>query len=229
MLIIFTGHKMFKLTLELQTALRKASHDEDAKGMRRYMREQFDFYGVKTPVRRDITLALFTQYPPKDAIELEAIVRELWQQPSREIQYAACDYLYQYRTLLAARHLTFLRHLIITRSWWDTVDVLATRSLGDLCLRYTQVSSAMDKWIRDPNLWIRRSALLYQLKFRDLTDWERLRHYCEISAKEEDFFIRKAIGWSLREYAKINPSEVKRFVSMHDFSSLTVREALKNC
>ena len=119
--------------------------------------------------------------------------------------------------------------MIITRSWWDTVDSLATRSLGDLTLRYKQVDDAMDKWIKDPNLWIRRSALLYQLKFRDLTNWERLKKYCEITAKEEDFFIRKAIGWSLREYAKVNAAEVKRFVTSTDFSSLTVREALKNC
>jgi len=220
---------MHKLTLELLSALRKASHDEEAKSMRRYMREQFDFFGVKTPVRREITGPLFNNHPPKDANELESIVRELWQQPFREVQYAACDYLYQYRNLLAARHLAFLRHLIITRSWWDTVDSLATRSLGDLTLRYSQVRKAMDKWVRDPNLWIRRSSLLYQLKFRDLTDWESLKTYCEVSAKEEDFFIRKAIGWSLREYAKVNPAEVKRFVTSTDFSSLTVREALKNC
>jgi 3-methyladenine DNA glycosylase AlkD len=87
----------------------------------------------------------------------------------------------------------------------------------------------MDKWIKDPNLWVRRSALLYQLKFRDLTDWERLKTYCDHTAKEEDFFIRKAIGWSLREYAKVNSAEVKRYVSTREFSSLTVREALKNC
>jgi 3-methyladenine DNA glycosylase AlkD len=220
---------MHKLTLDLLQALRKASHEEEAKGMRRYMREQFDFFGVKTPHRRELATPLFLANPPKDAAELEMIVRELWQQPFREVQYAACDYLYQYRNLLAARHLALLRHLIITRSWWDTVDTLATRSLGDLTLRYGQVRDSMDKWIRDPNLWIRRSALLYQLKFRDLTDWERLKAYCELSAKEDDFFIRKAIGWALREYAKTNPLEVKRFVSATDFSTLTVREALKNC
>jgi 3-methyladenine DNA glycosylase AlkD len=220
---------MQKLTLELLQSLRKASNEEEAKGMRRYMREQFDFFGIKAPHRREITAPLFLASPPKDAAELETIVRELWQQPFREVQYAACDYLYQYRSMLAARHLAFLRHLIITRSWWDTVDSLATRSLGDLTLRYSQVRSSMDKWVRDPNLWIRRSALLYQLKFRDLTDWPRLRQYCEVTSKEEDFFIRKAIGWSLREYAKVNSAEVKRFVSATDFSSLTVREALKNC
>jgi len=220
---------MHKLTLEMLSAFRKASNEEEAKGMRRYMREQFDFFGIKAPHRRELTAPLFEAYPPKDSADLELIVRELWQQPFREIQYAACDYLYQYRTMLAARHLTFLRHLLITRSWWDTVDSLATRSLGDLTLRYPQVRSSMDKWIRDPNLWIRRSALLYQLKFRDLTDWDSLKSYCEQCAKEEDFFIRKAIGWALREYAKINTAEVKRFVSVTDFSSLTVREALKNC
>ncbi len=220
---------MYKLTIELNAALRKASNDEEAKGMRRYMREQFDFYGVKALIRREISSAIFAHHTPADATELEAMVRELWQQPFREVQYAACDFLYQNRNLLSARHLNFLRHLLITRSWWDTVDPLATRSLGDLNLRFPQVRSSMEKWIRDPNLWIRRSALLYQLKFKDLTDWERLKQFCETSAKEEDFFIRKAIGWALREYAKTNAPEVKRFVASGEFSALTVREALKNC
>ncbi|HSQ40776.1 MAG TPA: DNA alkylation repair protein [Fibrobacteraceae bacterium] len=214
--------------MNLLTAFRKASNEEEAKGMRRYMREQFDFFGVKTPIRREISLEIFTKHPCQDATELEQVVKELWQQPFREMQYAACDLLYDSRSLLAARHLAFLRHLIITRSWWDTVDSLAARSLGDLTLRYSQVRAAMDKWIRDPNLWIRRSALLYQLKFREHTDWDRLRHYCEQTTQEEDFFIRKAIGWALREYAKINPAEVKHFVSTQEFSSLTVREATKN-
>lgn len=220
---------MYKLTIELNAALRKASNEEEAKVMRRYMREQFDFYGVKAPARREISSTLFATHIPLDSDELEAMVRELWQQPYREVQYAACDFLYQYRHLLAARHISFLRHLLITRSWWDTVDPLATRSLGDLNLRFPQVRSTMEKWIRDPNLWIRRSALLYQLKFKDLTDWDRLKRFCESSSKEEDFFIRKAIGWALREYSKTNSLDVKRFVQNGEFSTLTVREALKNC
>lgn len=219
---------MHKLTQEIQGVLKKASNEEEAKGMRRYMREQFDFLGIKAHQRRELVAEIFENNPPADVNDLEAIIRDMWQLPYRELQYTACDYVFMYRAKLGARHLAFLRYLIITRSWWDTVDTLATRSLGDLALRYGQVRLAMDKWIRDPNLWIRRSALLYQLKFREYTDWERLKNYCLLCAKEDDFFIRKAIGWALREYGKVNPTEVKRFVLSNEFSSLTVREALKN-
>lgn len=219
---------MEKLTIELLGALRSSANEEEAKGMRRYMREQFDFFGVKSAARREVTQEIFLKFEPVSSAELERRVRELWQQPFRELQYCASDYLFRYRSKLGARHIRLIRDLIITRSWWDTVDSLATRSVGDLVLRYAQVREAMDKWIRDPNLWIRRCALIHQLKFREYTDWDRLQKYCLICSSEEDFFIRKAIGWSLREYAKNNPIEVKRFVQSNDFSTLTVREALKN-
>jgi 3-methyladenine DNA glycosylase AlkD len=219
---------MVKLTQEILSALRSASNDEEAKAMRRYMREQFDFFGVKTPERRELSSAIFAQHTPSDCDELELWIKDLWAQPYREVQYCACDYLYTHRNLLGSHHFGFLRHLIVTRSWWDTVDPLATRSLGDMALRFQNVRSNLDKWIRDPNLWIRRSAILYQLKYRDFTDWPLLQSYCLKVAKDEDFFIRKAIGWALREFAKVNPSEVKRFVLANEFHPLTVREALKH-
>ena len=219
---------MVKLTHELLTVFRSASNDEEAKVMRRTMREQFDFFGIKAPERRDIAAPVFAAYVPSSAEELETWVQDMWTQPYREIQYGACDYLYQHRQLLGNHHIKFLRHLIVTRSWWDTVDPLATRSLGDLALRYSTVRSSIEKWIRDPNLWIRRSAILYQLKYRDYTDWDLLQAFCLKVAKDEDFFIRKAIGWALREYSRIDPSEVKRFVLANDFHPLTVREALKH-
>lgn len=219
---------MVKLTQEILTALRAASNEEEAKGMRRYMREQFDFFGIKAPERREITAPVFAAHIPQSAEDLETWVKDMWTQPYREVQYCACDFLYQHRQLLGSHHVKFLRHLIVTRSWWDTVDPLATRSLGDLALRFVNVRHGLEKWIRDPNLWIRRSAILYQLKYRDYTDWPLLQSLCLRVAKDEDFFIRKAIGWSLREYGRINALEVKRFVLNNEFHPLTVREALKH-
>jgi len=219
---------MVKLTQEILAALRTASNDEEAKTMRRYMREQFDFFGVKAPERREIAARVFEAHPAHNSEELESWVNDMWAQPYREVQYCACDYLYLHRQLLGGHHFKFLRHLIVTRSWWDTVDPLATRSMGDLALRFVTVRSGLEKWIRDPNLWIRRSAILYQLKYRDYTDWPLLQSFCLRVAKDEDFFIRKAIGWALREYARVNPLEVKRFVLNNDFHPLTVREALKH-
>ena len=219
---------MVKLTQEVLSALRGSANDEEAKSLRRYMREQFDFFGVRTPERREILQPIFAAHTPENADELELWVKDLWSQRYREMQYSACDYLYLHRNLLGSHHIKFLRHLIVTRSWWDTVDPLATRSLGDLALRYATVRSTLEKWIRDPNLWIRRSAILYQLKYRDYTDWPLLQSFCLRVAKDEDFFIRKAIGWALREYGRVNALEVKRFVLNNEFHPLTVREALKH-
>ncbi|NLB63423.1 MAG: DNA alkylation repair protein [Fibrobacter sp.] len=219
---------MHKLTQEIQNTLKVAANDDEAKSMRRSMREQFDFLGIKAPKRRELLRETFKANPPEKAEEIEIVIKELWQLPYREMQYAASDYLFLYRSMLGARHINLIKELVITRSWWDTVDTLATRSIGDLALRYKQVRTSMDKWIRNPNLWIRRSALLYQLRYREYTDWDKLQAYCLQCAHEEDFYIRKAIGWALREYGKINPIEVKRFALTNDFSTLTTREALKN-
>jgi 3-methyladenine DNA glycosylase AlkD len=219
---------MVKLTQETLSVLRNASDEEEAKIMRRTMREQFDFFGVRASVRRDLTLPLFESPTPQDVAELEAWIQDLWAQPFREAQYVACDFLFHHRQMLGNQHIRFLQHLIVTRSWWDTVDPLATRSLGDLALRFSIVRNALEKWIRSPNLWIRRSALIYQLKYKSYTNWPLLQSFCLKLASDEDFFIRKGIGWALREYGRTNPLEIKRFVLSNEFHPLIVRESLKN-
>ena len=125
-------------------------------------------------------------------------------------------------------HLGFLKKLIKTRAWRDTVDVIATSILGDLAWRLPAVRSKIAVWIRDPNIWIRRSALIFQLQYREKTDWSLLRECCVTCADDEDFYIRNGIGRALCEYARINPSEVKRFVLSNVLSMQIVQEVLKH-
>ncbi len=120
--------------------------------------------------------------------------------------------------------------LITTGSWWDTVDTLASNVVGGIMRRHPAAVSTMDSWLADGNMWLVRSALLYQLRYREQTDLDRLFRYCLAQAGHRDFFIRKAIGWALRQYAWTDPEAVRAFVDKHrdELSPLSVREALKN-
>jgi 3-methyladenine DNA glycosylase AlkD len=120
--------------------------------------------------------------------------------------------------------------LITTKPWWDTVDTLADHVVGMIVARHPEAVSTMDSWLLDDNLWLARTALLHQLTYRDRTDVDRLFRYCLARADHKDFFIRKAIGWALRQYAWTDPEPVRAFVEEHRavLSPLSVREALKN-
>ena len=119
--------------------------------------------------------------------------------------------------------------LVTTRSWWDTVDPLATRVTGGIVARHQTAVSTMDKWAADDNMWLARTAILHQLHFKEKTDTERLFGYCTALAEHKDFFIRKAIGWALRQYARTDPDAVREFVAATPhLSALSVREATKH-
>lgn len=219
---------MLKFTQEILLALRAISNEEEARSMSRNVREQFDFLGVKVVSRREVTYPIFDKFPPKDSEELVLRVDDMWRQPYREIQYAACDYLFRHKELLGGPHLNFLKKLIKTRAWRDTVDTLATSVLGDLAWRMPAIRTKIAAWIRDPNIWVRRSAIIFQLQYREKTDWPLLKDFCCSCAKDDDFYVRNGIGRALSEYARINPSEVKRFVLSNTLPFQTSQEILKN-
>lgn len=219
---------MLRFTQDILLALRAISNEEEAKSMSKTVREQFDFLGVKVIARREATYPIFDKNPPKDGDELALRVTDMWGQPYREIQYAACDYLFRHKHLLGGQHLNFLKHLIKTRSWKDTVDVVSTSVLGDLVWRFPVLRAKIAAWIRDPNIWIRRSAILFQIQYRDRTDWEMLRDFCAHCAQDEDYYIRNSIGRALAEYARINPMEVRKFVLNTPFAPTTAQEVLKS-
>jgi 3-methyladenine DNA glycosylase AlkD len=148
-------------------------------------------------------------------------------QPYREIQYAACDYLFRHKGMLGGQHLNFLKKLIKTRAWKDTVDTIAACILGDLALRLPALHAKIASWIRDPNIWVRRSAIIFQIQYKDRTDWPLLRQFCLTCAKDDEYYIRNGIGKALSEYARINPTEVRRFVQDNTFAEQTTQEILR--
>lgn len=201
---------------------------ERAKAMAAYMRHQFPFLGVPSPA---VKQALRAAQPGKpDRAELTAVVRKLWQLPEREYQYAACNLLNRFVKVCGPDFIDTAHDLIVTKSWWDTVDTIASHTVGPLVSRYPELGTTMDKWIGDDNIWLARTAILYQLGYKQATDADRLFRYALMRAGHPDFFMRKAIGWALRQYAWVAPEAVRAFVKANEakLSPLSKREALKN-
>lgn len=215
---------------ETLDALRTASDPEKATHMASYMKDQFAFFGVQTPQRRTIQKPLLAAAKGAVANDLFDIADVLWHQAEREAQYVGCDLLRKHATVLDPDDIARLRTLITSKSWWDTVDALAIHPVGTLVTNHPELQGVMDEWIDDPNIWVARTAILHQLRFKDSVDQARLFGYAERRAGDSEFFIRKALGWALRSYARVAPDAVRTFVESHDdqLSGLTKREALKH-
>ncbi|MGW0567099.1 MULTISPECIES: DNA alkylation repair protein [Streptomyces] len=207
-----------------------AADPERAATARAYMKDIAPFLGLTTPDRRALSRTVLLGTPPPDEADCTAVALRCWRLPEREYQYFAVDYLRRHVRRLSSGFLPVTRQLVSTAPWWDTVDLLAAHVVGGLVTADPKLRTDMDRWIEDDDLWVVRTALLHQLRHKDATDAERLFAYCARQSGHPDFFVRKAIGWSLREYAKTDPDAVREFVARERdrLSPLSVREALKN-
>jgi 3-methyladenine DNA glycosylase AlkD len=196
--------------------------------MSAYMKDHFPFLGIAAPVRQSSSKALFSSLKAKQKPLDTTCVLALWDLPEREFQYTALEYLHMCHKQLEESHLPLLELLICQKSWWDTVDSLAPL-VGMVVQRNPHLLEVMDSWATNQNFWLRRVAILHQLRFKQQTDQSRLFTYVKQNIQDKEFFIRKAIGWALREYAKVNPNAVLKFVEDHpELSGLSKREALKH-
>ncbi|MFG2993801.1 DNA alkylation repair protein [Streptomyces sp. NPDC048257] len=215
----------------LQGTYAAAADPVRARAMAAYMKDVAPFLGIPTPLRRELSKTVTKDTPKPSGTDCAALALRCWRLPEREYHYFAVDYLRRHVSRCSSGLLPVVRHLIVTVPWWDTVDLLAAHTVGPLVAADPELAAVMDEWIEDENLWLARTALLHQLRFRSATDSGRLFAYCRRRAGHPDFFLRKAIGWSLREYAKTDPDAVRAFVEAErgSLSPLSVREALKNC
>jgi len=202
-----------------------------AKKQSAYMQNLFSFLGLQKPIRAEIEKNIFKKNPIFHEEDLYFIIKKLFEMDFREYQYTACNLAYKYRNFFSKDTFFILEYMIKNKSWWDTVDVIAAKLLGILLEKFPMLQENMDGWINDKNLWIRRSALIFQLKYKNKTNEKKLFNYCEKTMYEEDFFIRKAIGWVLREYSKTNKKIVKDFIekNKNHLSKLSIREGSKYC
>ncbi|MCZ7461602.1 DNA alkylation repair protein [Streptomyces sp. WMMC940] len=217
--------------LERLTATYPAAADPvRAREAAAYMKGVAPFLGIRTPERRALSRTVLDGTPPPTEADCTAVALRCWELPEREYHYFAADYLRRHVGRCSSEFVPVARRLITTVSWWDTVDTLAAHVVGSLVAADPGLVRVMDRWIGDDDLWVARTALLHQLRHKEATDEERLFRYCLRQSGHPDFFIRKAIGWSLREYAKTAPDAVRAFVdsARGRLAPLSVREALKN-
>lgn len=208
-----------------------ASHADPAKAeaMAAYMKGHFPFLGVSAPLRREVQKPWIAAARKASADELLRFADACWARPERELHHVALDALRARQRVLGAEHLPRLRRLVQTCSWWDTVDALAAWTIGPLVLRNPALRVEMNAWAADPDLWVARTAVLHQLNHKEKTDEERLFRYVVGLAGHPNVFIRKALGWALRQHGRRAPDAVRAFVNAHpELSGLTRREALKH-
>ncbi len=207
------------------SALAPLADPAQAPGMAAYMKHHFRYLGIGTPARRAACAELVRGFEG-DPI---AAARALWKLEEREYQYVAVDLLRRHARRLDGSDLPALEKLVQSKSWWDSVDALVP-TIGEIVLRERSLAARMDVLIEADDFWLRRVAILHQLAWKDETDEKRLFRYCLQCADDKEFFIRKAIGWALRQYARTAPDAVRRFVDTHRgaLSGLSVREATKH-
>jgi 3-methyladenine DNA glycosylase AlkD len=212
----------------LRDKFKAAENPERAVQMHKYLKGLFPFYGINKAAKTIIEKDFFKEYgfPPRE--KLFEVVFELWQLPEREYQYTAIIILHKFEKNLEEKDIKHIEKLIVSKSWWDSVDALSAWICGAYFIKYPeQIKRVTRKWVDSENMWLQRSALLFQLKYKKSTNTELLSEFIEKLSDSKEFFIRKAIGWILREYSKVNPDWVRGFVSTHQLSGLSLREASK--
>jgi len=219
---------MNEIVHDLSIIFEKNKSSQKAIEMSAYMKNKFDFLGIKSSLRRELQKEAMSAISKVSLSEFISIVNELWEMPFREYQYCVCEILERYANKLPASYITQFERLITSKSWWDSVDGIAPRSLGIFLKNYPfLIEENIKCWVESSNIWLKRSAILFQLKYKKFTNQTILFQIIKSLSKENEFFIRKAIGWALREYSKTNPKAVLKFVEFNDISILSKREALK--
>lgn len=217
----------------VRSGLAELADQAKAPEMQRYMKSEMPFLGVPAPQRRELGRRLFVAYPLSDVESWRATVLSLWREAEfREERYLAVDLtgVRRYAAWQAPGLVPLYEELIVTGAWWDFVDELASRRIGPLLLAHRRtMTPVLREWATDPDLWKRRTSIICQLGAKEDTDTDLLTSSIEANLDDRDFFIRKGIGWALRQFARSEPAWVRAFVDAHPrLSPLSRREAMKH-
>lgn len=197
--------------------------------MKKYMRDQFEYLGIKSPLFKTLMKDFIAAHGIPPVYELDVILRDLWSLPQREFQYAATSLLGRCENDLPPEFINTIEYLIVMKSWWDTVDTISGGPLGIHFQRFPEVrEKTLAKWRISDNVWLRRATILFQLNYKKETDFPLLCGIICENLNSKEFFINKAIGWSLRQYARVDPGAVRQFVSATPLHPLSRREAMKH-
>ena len=213
--------------LDLITDFEENRNELLAESMSKYMQDKFRFLGVRGATRTEIYKKYFPDARKTKTIDWD-FVENCWNKEEREFQYVVVYYLKAMQKFLKREDISRLKYLIVTKSWWDTVDLLA-KVIGSLVIRIEGYDKIMLEWSKDSNIWLRRVAILYQLSLKDKVDEIILDKVLVNNLSDSEFFINKAIGWALRDYSKYNPEWVREFIKKNkdNMANLSIREASK--
>lgn len=212
----------------IENAFKSAGDPERAAAQSDYMRNQFSFSGIMANERKEIQKPFFRKENRPNKEDLAYVVKSLWRKPERELHYAAQELASKYLRETEKKDIEWYEWMITNKSWWDTVDFIAATLVGNYFRKFPDEGDKRIKdWLKSENIWLQRTTLIFQLKYKDRVDADLLAANIHQLRGTNEFFINKAIGWALREYGKVRPEWVVSFVDKTELSNLSKREALK--
>lgn len=213
--------------LEIREVFEIEENKQKAFEMSKYMRNKFSFYGIATPKRKEIYKDFLKKEKKLKQIDWE-FLDKCYEDEHREFQYLVSDYLLAMKKYVSYEDISKIKEYILAKPWWDTIDFLC-KVIGNVGLNDTRVKDLMINWSTDDNIWIKRTAIEHQLCLKEKTDAELLEKILINSLGSDEFFINKAIGWSLRDYSKTNPKWVHNFITTYKdkMNNLSIKEGSK--
>jgi 3-methyladenine DNA glycosylase AlkD len=215
---------------ELENTFAANAKAENALPMSKYMKDLFPFFGIKTDERRAIFKSLCKKHQAEIDSNARTIAWELFLKKERELQYCGIEIIMKsLKNNYIIEDIVWIEKLLITNSWWDSVDTISKYILGSYLKQFpTEIATVVQRFSNAENMWLNRSVILFQLGYKSTTDFHLLQSLCLKHSHSNEFFIQKAIGWALREYAKTDPEAVRKFVLQSNLKPLSKKEALKN-
>ena len=215
---------------ELENEFKTKQHPKNALAMAKYMKDLFPFFGIKTDERRAVFKSVCKKHPTEIHKNARAIAWELYLKKERELQYCGIEIIINtLKNQYVVEDIIWIEQFLITNSWWDSVDTISKFMLGAYLQQFpSEIPTVVERFSNSENMWLNRSVILFQLGYKSQTDFKLLQSLCLKYSHSNEFFIRKAIGWALREYAKTDPEYVRQFVLQSNLKPLSKKEALKN-
>jgi 3-methyladenine DNA glycosylase AlkD len=215
---------------DLEQELVSRSNKENAIPMEKYMKNNFTFLGIKTDERRSIFKSNYEKHKPEIKANFRKLAWELFNKKEREFHQCAIDLLVkEFKKNYILKDIQLIENLLITNSWWDSVDVIAKYLLGGYLQQFPKETyNVIERFSNANNMWLNRSAIIFQLSYKEKTNFDLLKSECEKHKESKEFFIQKAIGWALRDYSRFNPNGVTEYVNSTNLKPLSKKEALRN-